>query len=186
VNGTSPIPVTVIIKNYGPVPATGFDVEYRVNGGNSIVTNSITQTIAPGDSLQHTFSVAWTPTTGGQMILSANTTGVQNELNRANDTAFVTVNSTVSVEQLALNSRLIGKVYPNPAVDQVNFEFNELQGEALLEIRDQLGRVVFSNNVNRENGQLYSLSTTDWSAGIYSYSLRTLDQLQVGQLVIKR
>lgn len=186
VNGTSPIPVTVIIKNYGPVPATGFDVEYRVNGGQSIVTNSITQTLDPGDSLQHTFSVAWTPTAGGQMTLSANTTGVANELNRANDTAFVTVNSTVSVEQLAINNRLIGKVYPNPAVDEVNFEFNELQGEALLEIRDQLGRIVFTQKVNRANGQHYSLNTSEWSAGIYNYSLRTHEQLQLGQLVIKR
>jgi hypothetical protein len=185
VDGSAPVQVTVIIKNYGSVPATGFDVEYRVNGGTSISTNSITQTLAPGDSLQHIFSVAWTPTTGGIMRLSANTTGVSNEVNRANDTAFVTVNSSINVEELALNNRLIGNVYPNPAANYVNFEFNEFTGQGTLEILDQLGRVVTVEQVNRENGRLHTLRTESWSAGMYNYRFIARDQVQHGTVIIR-
>jgi hypothetical protein len=185
IDGTTPTQVTVIVKNYGTVPATGFDVEYRVNGGNSIVTNSITQTIAPGDSIQHIFSVAWTPTTGGIMQLSANSTGVSGEINRANDTAFVTVNSSINVEELALNNRLIGNVYPNPAANYVNFEFNEFTGQGTLEILDQLGRVVAVEQVNRENGRLHTVQTESWSAGMYNYRFIARDQVQHGTVIIR-
>lgn len=185
IDGNSPTQVTVIIKNYGSVPATGFDVEYRVDTSLSIVTNSITQTIAPGDSIQHIFSVAWTPTSGGPMTLSANTTGAANEVNRANDTAFVTVNSTINVEELALNNRLIGNVYPNPAANYVNFEFNEFTGQGTLEILDQLGRVVAVEQVNRENGRLHTIRTESWSAGMYNYRFIARDQVQHGTVIIR-
>ena len=185
-NGSSPVQVTVMVKNYGPVPAAGFDVEYRVNGGIAIVTNSITQNIQPGDSLQHTFTVAWTPTTAGQMTICANTTGMPNEQVRSNDTACVLVNSTVSLEELTLNNRLIGNVYPNPATTEVNFEFNEFTGNGALEVLDQLGRVVAQVELNRTDNVSYTLRTDDWAAGMYTYRLTTLTQLQTGKLVIRK
>jgi len=185
VNGSAPIPVTVVIKNYGPVPATSFDIEYRVNGGASIVTNSITSTIPPGDSLQHTFTVSWTPNIGGNLRICANTTGLPNEVNRANDTACVNLVSIVSVQELAQNNRLIGKVYPNPAESFVNFAFNEFQGKGILEIHDNLGRVVATIAVDRENGQVQTIRTDSWSAGMYSYRFIASDQVQHGNLIIK-
>jgi len=185
-NGSQPVQVTVMIKNYGPVAVSGFDVEYRANGGTSIVTNSITATIQPGDSLQHTFTVAWTPTAPGIVTLCANTTGLPNELVRSNDTACVTVNSTISLEELALNNRLIGNVYPNPATTEVNFEFNEFTGKGTLEVLDQLGRVIAQVELNRNNQASYTLKTEEWSAGMYSYRLTTATQIQTGKLVIRK
>ncbi|GEM_PF-1140458 len=184
-DGATALPVTVIVKNYGTVPASGFDVEYRINGGVSIVTNSITQTINPGDSLQHTFTVSWTPTTAGPVALCANTTGMPNELVRSNDTSCVSLVSTVSVENLLLNNRLIGNVYPNPAESFVNFEFNEFAGKGLLEIHDKLGRVVASIAVDRKNGNVQSVRTENWAAGIYSYRFIAADQVQHGNLIVK-
>jgi len=183
-DGSVPVPVTVVIKNYGPVPATGFDVEYRVNGGASIVTNSITSTIAPGDSLQHTFTVSWTPTVAGNILMCANTTGVANELNRSNDTSCINLLSNVSVEELTQNNRLIGKVYPNPAENFVNFEFNEFQGQGLLEIHDKLGRVVATLAIDRANGEVQTIQTDSWSAGLYSYRFVAHNQVQYGKLII--
>lgn len=185
-DGSQPLTVTVMIKNYGQVAATGFDVEYRVNGGASLVTNSITQSLAPGDSLQHSFTVAWTPTTSGPAILCANTTGVAGELNRANDTTCITLQSTVSVNELQTSSRLIGKVYPNPAESFVNFEFNAFQGKGKLEIHDNLGRVVATIAVDSQNGKLQTVRTDSWSAGMYSYRFIADDQVQHGNLIIKR
>jgi hypothetical protein len=185
-NGSQPVQVTVMLKNYGPVAVSGFDVEYRVNGGTSIVTNSITSTIQPGDSLQHTFTVSWTPTTAGSMTLCANTTGMPNELVRSNDTACVTVNSTVSLDELALNNRLIGNVYPNPASTEVNFEFNEFTGKGTLEVLDQLGRVVAQVELTRNDQSRYAIKTEDWAAGMYSYRLITATQIQTGKLVVRK
>jgi len=183
-DGTVPVPVTVMIRNYGPVPATGFDVEYRINGGASVVTNSITSSIAPGDSLQHTFTVSWTPTLSGTIVMCANTTGVANEVNRANDTSCISLVSTVSIEVLSQNNRLIGNVYPNPASSYVNFEFNEFQGKGLLEIHDKLGRVVATIPVDRQQGDVQTVQTESWSAGIYSYRFVANDQVQQGKLVV--
>jgi len=185
-NGISPVPVTVVIKNYGPVAVFGFDVEYRVNGGASIVTNSITSTILPGDSLQHTFTVPWTPTQAGQIVMCANTTGVANEVNRSNDTSCINLTSIVSVAELAQNNRLIGKVYPNPAESFVNFEFNEFKGSGLLEIHDKLGRVVATLAIDRANGKMQTIQTDSWSAGMYSYRFIASDQVQHGNLIINR
>ncbi len=187
INTNSPIDVTARIKNYGGVAASGFDVEYRVNGGLSIVTNSITQTIAPGDSLMHTFTLAWTPpATGATFSICANTTGLPNEVNRANDTACATIVSTVGVDELAISNRLIGKVYPNPAESFVNFEFNEFQGKGTLEIHDKLGRVVATVAVDRANGPVQSVRTETWAAGMYSYRFIASDQVQHGNLVVKK
>jgi len=185
-DGTSPVQVTVMIQNYGGVPASSFDVEYRVNGGASIVTNSITSTIQPGDSLQHTFTVAWTPTQAGPVVMCANTTGMPNELNRSNDTSCINLLSNVSVEELTQNNRLIGKVYPNPAESFVNFAFNEFQGKGTLEILDNLGRVVATVSIDSENGKLHTLSTESWSAGLYSYRFIVQDQVQHGNLIISK
>ena len=186
ITNTSPINVSVRMKNYGGVPATGFDVEYRVNGGASIITNSVTQTIAPGDSMMHTFTLAWTPpATGGTFTICANTTGMPNEVNRANDTSCLVLTSTVSVEELAANGRLIGKVYPNPAESFVNFAFNEFQGKGTLEIHDNLGRLVATIAVDRENGKVQTVRTDSWSAGMYSYRFIAADQVQHGNLIIK-
>ncbi len=186
-NTTTPVPVIVMVKNFGTIPASGFDVEYRVNGGASIITNSITQTLAPGDSMMHTFTLAWTPpTTGGNYTICANTTGMPNEINRANDTSCISITTTISVENLYANNRLIGNVYPNPAESFVNFEFNEFQGKGTLEIHDKLGRVVANIAVDRENGHVHTLRTDSWSAGMYSYRFIARDQVQHGNLIIRQ
>lgn len=185
-NGTTPVQIRAIVRNFGPMPATGFDVEYRVNGGLAIVTNSVTRTLQPGDTIHHTFSVAWTPTVAGPMLICANTTGMPGEVNRANDTVCISVNSTVGVEELVLNEKLIGRVYPNPASDVVNFEFNEFIGNGVLEVVDQLGRVITRNELNRANQDVYQLRTESWSAGMYTYRLISNDQLQFGKLVIRK
>ncbi len=185
-NGSTPVQIRAVVRNFGPMPATGFDVEYRVNGGSAIVTNSVTRTLQPGDTIHHTFSVAWTPTVAGPMRICANTTGMPGEINRANDTVCINVNSTVSVEELVVNDRLIGRVYPNPASDVVNFEFNEFAGKGVLEIVDQLGRIVARTDLNRANQDVYQLQTETWSAGMYTYRLIANDQLQFGKVVIRK
>ena len=129
--------------------------------------------------------MAWTPTVAGPMLICANTTGMPGEVNRANDTVCISVNSTVSVEELAVNDRLIGRVYPNPASDVVNFEFNEFKGKGVLEIVDQLGRVVNRTELSRATRTFINCKLK-LGRLMYSYRLTTVTQLQTGKLVIRK
>jgi len=91
-----------------------------------------------------------------------------------------------SVENLFTNNRLIGNVYPNPAESFVNFEFNEFQGKGTLEITDKLGRVVATVAIDRENGNIHTLRTESWSAGMYNFRFIARDQVQHGNVIISR
>jgi len=68
----------------------------------------------------------------------------------------------------------------------VNFEFNEFAGKGVLEIVDQLGRIVARTDLNRANQDVYQLQTETWSAGMYTYRLIANDQLQFGKVVIRK
>ncbi|MDP2228270.1 MAG: hypothetical protein Q8J78_12425, partial [Moraxellaceae bacterium] len=52
--------VKVVISNFGNTPATGFDVAFAVNA-LELNANPIARTVAPGDTIHHTFTQAWTP-----------------------------------------------------------------------------------------------------------------------------
>lgn len=184
INGT-PIQVTVIVNNYGPVDVSGFDVAFAVDGGTSISTNTISTNITAGDSIQHTFTLSWTPTTSGALELCAFTTGAQNEVNFSNDTSCITLNSTVSVEDLAKSNALISKVYPNPASTEVFFELKSAQVGSRLEVYDNIGRLVHTQDIDQAN-QTVRITTENWATGLYSYSLITPSEVQYGKLIIKR
>jgi hypothetical protein len=184
IDGT-PIQVTVIVNNYGPVDVSGFDVAFAVDGGTSISTNTISTNIPAGDSIQHTFTLSWTPTTAGVLELCAFTTGAQNEVNFSNDTTCITLNSTVSVEELAKSNALISKVYPNPASTEVFFELKSAQAGSRLEVFDNIGRLVHSQDIDQAS-QTVRIATDNWATGLYSYSLTTSNEIQHGKLIIKR
>ncbi|MFN3530875.1 MAG: CARDB domain-containing protein, partial [Bacteroidia bacterium] len=130
-----PNTVKIVIENFGTVAAAGFDVAYTVNG-TEINSNSIARSIAPGDTIHHIFSQAWTPTTGGDLRLCAFTRSFAGDANAANDTTCATFNA-VNVKDV---NDLIGRVYPNPANQFVKFDFAAQEGVGTLEIRDNLGR----------------------------------------------
>lgn len=184
IDGT-PIQVTVIVNNYGPVDVSGFDVAFAVDGGTSISTNTISTNIPAGDSIQHTFTLSWTPTTSGALELCAFTTGAQNEVNFSNDTSCITLNSTVSVEDLTKSNALISKVYPNPASTEVFFELKSAQAGSRLEVYNNIGRLVHTQHIDQAS-QTVRITTENWATGLYSYSLITPSEVQYGKLIIKR
>ncbi len=175
-------PVTVTIKNCGPVSISGFDVAYTVNGGASVSTNSITATIAPGDSIQHTFTQHWTPSVGGSLKLCAFITSLAGGVNPANDTACVT-HENVGTE-LPSNS-LVNRVYPNPASTQVRFELKgaAVRGTSIL-LFDQLGREVNRTAV-AEGTSLIEMNTSQLADGLYHYRIQTPVHTDFGKLFIR-
>ena len=175
-----PSTVKVVVRNFGSSPVTGFDLAYSV-GGVELNANAITRSIAPGDTIHHTFSQAWTPTSGGTLRLCAYTKLVS-DINRANDTTCVTA-LQVSVGELPAGLR---KVYPNPSSDWVQFEFSEpvSVGTRLL-VLDAAGKEVA--RIMPEVGvQSIRFETHRLAAGAYQYRLEREKGVGVGKLMIVR
>ena len=176
-----PYTVQVVVRNNGNVPASNFDVAYRVVGGPEINANPITRIIQPNDTIHYTFTQAWTPTVGGDLRLSAYIRWLD-DVNAANDTAFAQFNA-VSVKEV---DDLLRRVYPNPADQFVKFDFGALEGVGTLELRDQLGRVVRNQRIDLSNGAVHELRTNDLAVGVYNYQFVLSDRIQYGQVIIKR
>ena len=175
-----PFQVKAVIRNFGNSPITGFDVAYRV-GGIELNANAINRTVAPGDTIHHTFTQTWTPTVGGQQRLCAYTKLVS-DINRANDTTCVTA-LQVSVGELPAG---LSKVYPNPANDWVLFELSEpvTAGTRLL-VLDAAGKEV-ARILPEVGVQSIRFETQRLAAGAYQYRLERPAGVGVGKLMIVR
>lgn len=172
--------VKVVVKNFGTVPATGFDVAYSVNGVE-INANVVSRTIQPGDTAHHIFAQSFTPLIGG-------TIGMCSFTKSATDPNLV--NDTICMDYLAVGvdevEDLLNRVYPNPADQFVNFDFSGQEGKGLLELRDQLGRVVYTEWIELGNGTTHEVKTERYAAGVYNYRFVLRDKVQHGQVVIRR
>lgn len=176
-----PYTVKVVLRNNGNVPATGFDVAYRVNNGAEINANAISRTIQPNDTIHHTFTQAWTPTTGGNVRLCTYTRWAS-DTNASNDTACVQF-LAVGVESV---DHLLNRVYPNPADQFVMFDFGLSEGVGTLELRDQLGRIVRAQTIDLSVNERHEIRTENLATGVYNYRFVFKNQVQNGQVVIKR
>ncbi|MFN3530545.1 MAG: T9SS type A sorting domain-containing protein [Bacteroidia bacterium] len=176
-----PQTVKVVIQNFGNQVVTGFDLGYRLAGGAEINANAVARTLAPGDTLHHTFSQSWTAVTGGNIRLCAYTKWVP-DTNFANDTACITYQA-VSVHN---TEDIVGNVYPNPANQFVKFDFATHNGMATLEIRDNLGRILHREAVDLSAASYYQLGTEAYAAGLYHYRIVLRNQVHQGQFIIKR
>ncbi len=175
----SPQTVTVMIRNFGQIPATGFDVSYRVMPGNFIRTNTILASIAAGDSLQHSFSEQWNPTQGMTFELCAFTL-MPGDNNRANDTSCVTISNTTSTQNLGLINSVL---YPNPATNQISIEINEqVEKGATLDIFDAMGRKVKTIQVDAGLSRI-DVNIEGFASGAYSYRLEMQSKLSFGKFV---
>jgi hypothetical protein len=173
-------PVKAVVRNFGNRRPANFTVAYSINGTEA-ASDFISRVMQPNDTIHHSFSQSWVPTTGGPVRLCVYTRGYANDVNAANDT-FCTNFLQVNVAETA---PWVPKVYPVPADQFVNFDFGEEQGRGQLELRDQLGRLVYSSVI--EAGQaLHQIATGSFSPGIYTYRLSLVDRLQQGQVVIQR
>jgi hypothetical protein len=173
--------VTVVIENFGNSPATGFDVAFAVNG-TELNANAIARTVPAGDTIHHTFTQSWTPTSGGTVNLCAYTKGLSTDVNLANDTSCATF-LNVNVEEV---NNLVSKVYPVPADQLVNFDFGAQQGVGTLELRDNLGRLVYSTPIDLSTGAMHEVKTGSYAAGVYNYRFVMDSKVQYGQVVVRR
>lgn len=96
-------------------------------------------------------------------------------------------NTETSVRQNSIKTRL-GNGYPNPADNETIIPYElEIDGEVILTLADQSGRIVVNQNEGHQSAGQHSLSlsTRDLRPGVYYYSLMVGDFNQTRSLVIQ-
>ena len=74
---------------------------------------------------------------------------------------------------------------PNPADDQTLLSFDtESLGQAVIQLVDNMGRIVFRDQVNLANTNQYLLLTGEYPAGLYQVSLLVDNKIQTIELSI--
>lgn len=77
--------ITVQIKNTGTLPASGFDIVFDIDNGSQLYMETVMTAIAPGDSLNYTYTAVANMGTIGLYSISAYTV-LMNDGNASNDT----------------------------------------------------------------------------------------------------
>ena len=90
--------ITVVIKNSGTNPISGFNVSYTLDSGTPIV-ETITNTIAPGNSLTYSFTTLANLSVAGAHSITANVI-VSNDTNLCNDEKSIVVKSFSPIDPL--------------------------------------------------------------------------------------
>ncbi len=138
--------VTITIYNYGQNSASNFDVSYQVDG-NTIVTETFTNTINAGDTAQFTFTQTVDLSTVGQtynFVISTNLTTDENNANDSfiidvtnlepNDIGVTNIVSPISGINLTATEQIIIEITNFGGVAQSNFDVTfDLNGTSYTE-----------------------------------------------------
>ncbi len=120
----------------------------------------------------HTF------TTGGTQNVTLTVTNECGVSSTANETIIIT-----GVESYNNVNALI--VFPNPSEGQFNLDLTNLKADDMqVAVIDQLGKVVFSENLNIEQQNNYSINLKDSSKGIYFLKLSSSKGVITKKLIL--
>ena len=88
-----------------------------------------------------------------------------------NDDNAITYSSVIAIENKQ-KSQMVTKIFPNPAINEVNVSMEiPFDTEMRIEIKDLLGRVVYSKSMNMSAGnQEFNINTQELSQGTYVIS----------------
>ncbi len=97
-------------------------------------------------------------------------------------------NTTVDVQEFAKKENATLNLYPNPADNVINFNFEYAKAtHASVIIRDITGKMVYGKNHGKVNAgsQKYSIDITKLAAGTYMLELDTDEQHGVAKFTVK-
>jgi hypothetical protein len=160
--------IEVTIENFGINAASNFDVSYQFNSGTTI-TETVTATVTPGNTINHTFSTPIGPMTIGapaaQLCVWTSYSADPNPIN--NQFCNILNAPTTGVNERALSKIVI---YPNPTTGKLYLE--NLPKEAVfVNILDINGKSVYKTT--ELIGEAIDISTL--SEGTYQIKLEGKD-----------
>jgi plastocyanin len=171
----------VTVQNFMFSPSSfsatvGDTVEWHwVNGGHTTTSTTI-----PGAAATWTHPMNSTSTTFDYVIT---TPGTYNYWCAIHTTAMeasfsVTTTAVPYVESFTT----LATVYPNPAINQVNFHLNTCAQTNLLTVIDIQGRVVYRKTLSDVDNMI---DVSEWSKGIYFYQLNAGTMSMKGKLEVQ-
>lgn len=171
--------VKVVIRNFSSSILNNFLVSYSVNGA-LVNGNTLSRSIQPNDTIHHTFTGLWRPSSGGTHRLCAYTGPVPGQTNNANDTTC-RVYTAVGLNDETPEGILL---YPNPTKDRVVLQAGSGDYVALT-WRDAGGRLLseqfldFCTGGNEGSGWTVTTETGAWAPGWYFGTLTKRDGTSV-------
>ena len=107
-------------------------------------------------------------------------TAVRNEFVKLTHNWFNGIASGIEYDQ-AIKALMIN-AYPNPTQDILHLNFGTLDEDALLEIHDIAGHLVWSDNCQSGDNTL-NISVADWKAGLYVLTLNGNNLRPISKLI---
>jgi hypothetical protein len=89
---------------------------------------------------------------------------------------------TLDNDQYTLNEF---KIWPNPSKDALNISFKPFRNMFKVNLYDVQGRIVFSETIPDRYNEGYTLSTTQYSKGIYLLNISSGNQILNKTIVIE-
>lgn len=94
----------------------------------------------------------------------------------------ITVENCTSVDEY--DPSLIFSLSPNPVVDKLNLQINEISDIITIYITDLAGKIIFEQNITSSNTSKVEIQTSSWNSGAYLIHV-VLNQRRYTQKVIK-
>ena len=156
--------VEVTIENFGMNPASNFDVNYQFNSGTTI-TETVTATVAPGSTANHTFITPIGPMAPGspsaQLCAWTSYSADPNPINNQFCNMLNAPTTRVGEQRL---SKIV--VYPNPTTGRLYIE-NLPEEDVLVKILDINGKTIYkTTKLKRKTIDIFSLAN-----GVYQIKL---------------
>ena len=155
-------------------------LSYKVDGGVAIASELYRHNTPVGDSVTFQFSTLWTPREEPRLLCVY--IEIENDTVASNDS--ICLDFTVGLDDLIYSGNLIRNVYPNPADDQIFFEFGELEEKSVFKIFDSKANLIREIQLER-NTSLHQLDVNSFTDGIYFYQLVSAKRYVTGKFVKK-
>ena len=175
-----PVDISVKIKNVGNIDFNEMRLSYVVDGGVASSSELYRHHIPVGDSVTFQFSSLWSPREFPQMLCVY--VDIENDTVADNDS--ICLDFTVGLDDMIYSGNLIRNVYPNPADDEINFEFGELHEKSVFKVFDSKANLIREIQLER-NVSLHQLDVNSFAGGIYFYQLVSANRYVTGKFVKK-
>lgn len=97
--------------------------------------------------------------------------------------AWVTADVTTSNESPILESDI--NIYPNPAADEIQINFESLAGDASISIFDINGRIMYEESVEGQGNYHRQVQINNWAKGVYLVKIESGDSFEVRKFQVQ-
>lgn len=171
---------------------TVYDLPTVNLGSNQTITSDDSVKLDPGEyssylwqdnSTYRTFTVYGSEYTSGEYDFWVRVT--DENTCQASDTITITIESAIGTYNLQERNSVL--IYPNPARDKLNIEFDNINGEQLhLEIISLDGKVIYSDVFQHPfRNSTKTIDLSEFSRGVYTIRLSKGKTFKTERLIIK-